>query len=252
MNKARTAYVPLSVNFFEDEKVLEVMERQPLAVVLFFAALTVCKRNLSDGRVRLSQLRRECAGIKRLPQLATTLVEVGLFSQVDDQTYTVTSYLNWNESRAENEERRRVLAERGRAGGKAGSQAGSQADCLASGQASDRTGQEDKRKDNDQTHPGEHPAGSSDGSRAERRRLVEDLFVSRALGRAPNIESTTANYKRGILRNFRVEHEDELNRLLDISPPLPTERIVTDLEQRFSVGPETRSPLRTPRKVATL
>ena len=110
-------YVPLSTDFFSDDKVIELMEQEPMAVLTFIGCLTVAKRSERDGRVTLAQVRRELPGLDHEP-LLKTLVESRLIEQEDERTFIVKAWLGWNKPAAELEKMRADKVAAGRSGGR--------------------------------------------------------------------------------------------------------------------------------------
>ena len=84
-------YVPLSLAFNEDVRVLDV---SPLARWVYVCGLLVAKRCESDGVVTLPQVRRECPDVPGLEILAKELVDVGLWSDEGDRRYAVVAFLD--------------------------------------------------------------------------------------------------------------------------------------------------------------
>lgn len=108
-------YVPLSVHFFSDERVLSISFP---ARLLYIASLCVAKRTERDGVVTLAQVKHECPDVPRFAARAAEVLESGLWSSVDAHAISVAAYLNWNQSRANLEELRAVRAAAGRIGGR--------------------------------------------------------------------------------------------------------------------------------------
>lgn len=100
-------FVPLDVNFLDDEKVLEAGER---AAWLYIAMLCRCKQLGTDGYLTERQISRLHVDQWR-PRLAR-LVEVHLVWLVEDGRYWITGWLKNNEQAAKIEERRRKDRER--------------------------------------------------------------------------------------------------------------------------------------------
>lgn len=88
-------YVPLSVNFFGDNRVVEL---PPLARLVFIAGLVIAKREESDGRLTLGQVRRECFDFD-VESLVNELVASGLWAREGEGVFTVPSWLKWNRSK---------------------------------------------------------------------------------------------------------------------------------------------------------
>ena len=109
------AYVPLSVDFFGDDRVLEL---SPSARLEYIACLCVAKRGERDGQVTLSQVRREQPDVAGHDALLAELVEQGLLARVDGTSYTVGAWLKWNKSAHELVELRALKQTAGQAGGR--------------------------------------------------------------------------------------------------------------------------------------
>jgi hypothetical protein len=123
-------YVPLSVDVFGDEKILELT---PLARLEYFACLCIAKRIESDGRVTLAQVRREQPDVDDHLGLLGELVKHELLVQEDDRTFAICAWLRWNKSAAELEQLREKKAEAGQRGGqKSGERRAQQAEAQRS------------------------------------------------------------------------------------------------------------------------
>jgi hypothetical protein len=107
--------VPVSVDFFGDEKILELT---PLARLEYLEILCIAKRIESDGKVTLAQVRREQPDVEDHPGLLRELVKHELLVQEDDRTYLICAWLKWNKSAAELDQLRAKKAEAGRDGGR--------------------------------------------------------------------------------------------------------------------------------------
>jgi len=90
-------YIQLDVDYFDDDKVIAV---GPLSETLFVRSMAFAKRNLTDGVLKSSQLVVIARGLKNPNRLATKLVEVGLWTEIDGG-WLITSYLKRNKSAAE-------------------------------------------------------------------------------------------------------------------------------------------------------
>ena len=109
------AYVPLSLNFFEDDRVIEL---SPLAQLIFIASLIVAKRMESDGLVTAAQVRRQCPNVPEFDVLTAELVDQKLWvPQGDGRHQLIPAWLGWNRSKAWLDENRVKRAESGRLGG---------------------------------------------------------------------------------------------------------------------------------------
>jgi len=108
-------YVPLSVDFFGDDKVIELT---PLARLEYAACLVIAKRQESDGSVTLAQVRREQPDVPDHQGLLAELVDSGLLSWDGGNTYAIVAWLEWNKSVEELAGMRQAKASAGKIGGK--------------------------------------------------------------------------------------------------------------------------------------
>jgi hypothetical protein len=92
---ARTLYVPLDVNYADDEKIILAGER---AELLYLRALCLAKRILSDGVVADAHLPR--FGLAGVGARARKLVDVGLWERVEGG-YRIVAWARHNKSAAE-------------------------------------------------------------------------------------------------------------------------------------------------------
>lgn len=109
------SFVPLSVNYPDDDKIIAAGER---AEVLWTRGLAFCGRTLSDGFISDNQLERlHLAGVKTR---AKRLVEVGLWERVDNRDalfsgecgYRVVRWGKWNLTLEEIQSKQAADAER--------------------------------------------------------------------------------------------------------------------------------------------
>src|SRR3990167_275444 len=107
------SWVKIDDHFPEHPKVLMA---GPQAAWLYVCGLAYASRNLTDGLIPASQVKR-LAEVPTAPKLATKLVEVGLWEQVGGG-YIIHDYLEYNPTREEVLARRETRAEAGRRGGK--------------------------------------------------------------------------------------------------------------------------------------
>jgi hypothetical protein len=105
--KKRMIYVPLDVEFFDNDKILAVGERP---AYLYLAMLCRVKRLGVDGI--LSRLQIERLQIAGWQKRLTTLVSAGLVMQLDDGRYLVAGWLERNPSADEIAEYRRKDSDR--------------------------------------------------------------------------------------------------------------------------------------------
>lgn len=111
--KAARIYVPLDSNFFDDDKVIAAGEQ---ATYLFINMLTKAKQLDVDGVLSRAQIER--LAVKGWQRRLTTLVDVGLVEETVPGAYALCSWLKWNESREQREER--LKADRDRKNQKGG------------------------------------------------------------------------------------------------------------------------------------
>jgi hypothetical protein len=102
----------------DHRKVKRAWKRHPRAVGLHAMAVTYCARHETDGVVDPEWLEEKLPAVRERDATLTVLVDCGLFEPLDDDHYLVHDYLDFNESRADAEARRRRDADRKR-GGKA-------------------------------------------------------------------------------------------------------------------------------------
>lgn len=123
MPRTARQYVPMDVNYADDPRVISAGEP---AEVLFIRALCVAKRTMSDGFVDKVQLVR--FGLADIDDRVARLVDVGLWDPVilddggDGTTgeiagYQVRSWLKWNASAEQIEEKSVARAKAGKKGG---------------------------------------------------------------------------------------------------------------------------------------
>jgi hypothetical protein len=90
-------YVPLDVNYAEDDKIIEA---GPMAELLYVRSLAFAKRDRRDGRISDGQIRDSVA--PRIPKhraLADRLVDVGLWQRNGSGIY-ISAWLKRNEAAA--------------------------------------------------------------------------------------------------------------------------------------------------------
>lgn len=106
--KRHGSFAPLSVNYYDDDKVIAAGEK---AEVLFTRGLAFCARTLSDGFITDLQLTTfRLPGVK---QRAQKLVAVGLWERVEGDDllgetgkgYRVIRWVKWNNTKAEIEQK---------------------------------------------------------------------------------------------------------------------------------------------------
>jgi hypothetical protein len=77
-------YVPLDVNYAEDDKIVDA---GPMAELLYVRSLAFAKRARTNGHIRESQLSIVAARIPRARALAARLVDVHLWERDDSGLY---------------------------------------------------------------------------------------------------------------------------------------------------------------------
>jgi hypothetical protein len=87
-----TLFVPLDVNYSEDEKIIDV---GPMAELLYIRGLVFVKRARSDGMIRSNQLRVVAARIPNARRLAERLVHAGLWKP-DGEGWYIVAWLKRN------------------------------------------------------------------------------------------------------------------------------------------------------------
>jgi len=232
--RPKTPFVPLSIDYFADERVLDV---SPAARLAYLAGLTVSKRFVSDGVVSLGQIKRELVDVRRVDVLVRELVRVGLWRELDSNRFVVCGYLRWNESAVEREERRNELARRGAKGGRAGRarpeiRADGLADGLAGAEADplahDTDTDTDAENDTDTTGTGANGAAANE----EDPRLTEvvGIYARRAAEHNGGVKSP-ARYVEAVKRRLLDERGVEVRRLLAERPSARAEQLVDILEK---------------------
>ncbi len=99
--RPRMTYVPLDVEFFDNERILNAGEK---AAYLYLAMCCRAKKLLSDGRLSPSQVER--LHVPGWKQRLTALVEAGLVVDLDDGGYGIVGWLERNLSALQVEEHR--------------------------------------------------------------------------------------------------------------------------------------------------
>ena len=87
-------YVPLVVNFFEDDRVADC---PPLAQLLYVRGLCAAKRGPTDGWLTARQLTALGQGMTHVRRYADRLVELGLW-ETDGQRWYITAWLKYNQT----------------------------------------------------------------------------------------------------------------------------------------------------------
>jgi hypothetical protein len=89
-------FVPLDVNYFEDDKIIDV---GPMGELLYVRALAFVKRTGTDGHINANQLQAIAPRITNPRRLADRLVTVGLW-QTNGTGWLITAWLKRNQPRA--------------------------------------------------------------------------------------------------------------------------------------------------------
>jgi hypothetical protein len=100
----------------DHRKIKRAWKRHPRAVGLHSMAVTYCARHETDGVVDPEWLEEKLPATKERNAVLAVLVDCGLFEPLQDDHYLVHDYLDFNESRADAEARRRRDSERKRGG----------------------------------------------------------------------------------------------------------------------------------------
>jgi len=90
-------YVPLDVDYASDDKLIEA---GPMAELLYVRGLAFCKRTMSDGVIRRSQLAAVGLGIPAAAKHAQRLVDVGAWAATP-HGWRVVAWLKRNKSAAQ-------------------------------------------------------------------------------------------------------------------------------------------------------
>ena len=126
-------YARMDDRYDDHRKIKRAWRRQPAAVGLHTMAITYANRHQTDGRIDADWIEEKLAllpvSTKQQALILETLVDLRLLELVDDETYRVHDFLDWNLSR----EQRRTLADQGRKGGHAKATRSSQPDGDGSG-----------------------------------------------------------------------------------------------------------------------
>jgi hypothetical protein len=85
-------FVPLDVNYAEDDKLIDV---GPMAELLYLRSLAFVKRSRSNGIIRANQLTTIATRIPRAHRLADRLVDVGLWER-NGAGWSITAWLKHN------------------------------------------------------------------------------------------------------------------------------------------------------------
>jgi hypothetical protein len=108
---ASRIYVPLDVNFFDDDKVLAAGEA---AAWLYLNMCARAKLVDNDGVLTRQQIER--LGVRGFPKRLAALVANGLVTETITDLYFIEGWLNWNESKAKRQERLKAERDRKKGG----------------------------------------------------------------------------------------------------------------------------------------
>ena len=110
-------YARLDDRWDDHRKIRSAWRREPAAVALHAMAICYCNRHITDGIVDRDWVAERLAALpfrqQRCTNVTATLLQLGLFEEVDEQHYRVHDFLDWNLSRSQRE----ALSQQGRAGG---------------------------------------------------------------------------------------------------------------------------------------
>jgi len=102
----------------DHRKIKRALRREPAAVAMHAMAITYANRHNSNGLIDLDWIEEKLALMplkeRQRRVVLDVLLELNLFERVDDETFQVHDFLDWNLSR----EQRQALAEQGRKGGR--------------------------------------------------------------------------------------------------------------------------------------
>lgn len=110
---ATRIYVPLDVNFFDDERIIRAGEA---AGWLYLAMCAKAKQLDTDGALDVVHLER--LHVRGWQKRLATLVEVGAVEHTTADIYVIAGWLKWNESKEQRAAR--LKAERDRKANKKG------------------------------------------------------------------------------------------------------------------------------------
>ena len=102
-------YVQVDADYDSDDKIIEA---GPMAELLYVRSLAFCKRKLSDGAVKRSQLSVVGARIPNAKGHAKTLVDVGLWVETEEG-WIVAAWSKRNRSHADVQAQREISSEAG-------------------------------------------------------------------------------------------------------------------------------------------
>lgn len=99
------AWAKFDDSFYDHPKVMQVLEEEPMAMVLFVRAATYCARHLTDGRVRPNVVEGLVPLQRDREKQVRALINAGLLYDHEGQFY-LHDYLDYNPSRKETAKRR--------------------------------------------------------------------------------------------------------------------------------------------------
>lgn len=110
-------YAHFDDRYDDNLKLKRAWKRSPAVVGLHAMAITYCSRHNTDGTLPVDWIDEKLTLLPVKPRERTRILEVALelnlLERVDEETYRVHDFLEWNRSRAQ----RQALAEQGRRGG---------------------------------------------------------------------------------------------------------------------------------------
>jgi hypothetical protein len=110
------AWAKFDDSFYDHPKIMQVLEEEPMAMVLFVRAATYCARHLTDGCLRRNVIESLVPLQRDREVQVKALIDAGLLYDHEGRFY-IHDYLDYNPSRdetAEKRERDRVRKEEAR------------------------------------------------------------------------------------------------------------------------------------------
>jgi hypothetical protein len=97
-------FVPLSVNYYDDPKIIDV---GPMSELLYVRGLAFVKRAGSDGKISSNQLRSITPRLTSVSRLVERVVDVGLW-EANGNGWIVSGWSGWNRPTGEVSEMKSV------------------------------------------------------------------------------------------------------------------------------------------------
>lgn len=108
------AWAKFDDSFYDHPKVMEVLDTEPMAMVLHVRAITYCARHRTDGKLRPNVVEHLVPLQSDREAQVKALIDTGLWYDHEGHFY-VHDYLDYNPSREETDERRKQDRDRQRA-----------------------------------------------------------------------------------------------------------------------------------------